>query len=383
MRKVYFDHSATTPVDPRVLRAMLPYFSKKFGNTSSIHTFGREGKVATEEARERIARALNADASEIVFTSGGTESDNLAIKGTAFIEKRRKHIITTSVEHQAVLQTCDYLAKKGFHVMYLPVDETGMVDPKEVERNITDDTFIISVMHANNEVGAINPIAEIGFMAREKGILFHTDAVQSFGKLGIDVKAMNIDLLSLSGHKIYGPKGIGALYVRKGIQLEKQIHGGHHERNRRAGTDNVPAIVGLGKAVTICQEVMQQETEEVAALRDALFNKIKERIPNVHLNGKLDSRLPGNLNIAFEGIEGESILLNLDLKGIAASSGSACTSGSPEPSHVLSAMGIQSELAQASIRFSLGRGNTQEDVDYTVEVLPEIIERLRSISPLL
>ena len=383
MRKVYFDHSATTPVDPRVLRAMLPYFSKKFGNTSSIHTFGREGKVATEEARERIARALNADASEIVFTSGGTESDNLAIKGTAFIEKRRKHIITTSVEHQAVLQTCDYLAKKGFHVMYLPVDETGMVDPKEVERNITDDTFIISVMHANNEVGAINPIAEIGSMAREKGILFHTDAVQSFGKLWIDVKAMNIDLLSLSGHKIYGPKGIGALYVRKGIQLEKQIHGGHHERNRRAGTDNVPAIVGLGKAVTICQEVMQQETEEVAALRDALFNKIKERIPNVHLNGKLDSRLPGNLNIAFEGIEGESILLNLDLKGIAASSGSACTSGSPEPSHVLSAMGIQSELAQASIRFSLGRGNTQEDVDYTVEVLPEIIERLRSISPLL
>lgn len=381
MRRVYFDHSATTAVDPRVLKEMLPYFAKKFGNASSIHTFGREGKVAIEEARQRIATSLNADPSEIIFTSGGTESDNLAIKGIAFLQKDRKHLITSSVEHHAVLQTCEYLAKKGFHVTFVPVDKDGMVHPDEIKCNITENTFLISVMHANNEVGTINPIAEMGAIAKEKGILFHTDAVQSFGKMEIDVKTMNIDLLSISGHKIYGPKGIGALYVRKGIQFEKQNHGGHHERNRRAGTENVPAIVGLAKAVTICQEELPKESDKVTKLRNSLFEKINETIPKVHLNGSLESRLPGNLNIAFEGIEGEAILLSLDLKGIAASSGSACTSGSSEPSHVLKAMGVPPELAQASIRFSLGRGNSQADIDYTMEVLPEIVERLRSISP--
>ncbi|MDZ7260866.1 MAG: cysteine desulfurase NifS [candidate division KSB1 bacterium] len=382
VRRIYFDHSATTPVDPRVLEEMLPYFCEKFGNASSIHAFGREGKVALEEARERVARLINASASEIYFTSGGTESDNLALKGLAFAEENRKHLITSKVEHHAVLNTCHYLEKQGFKVTYLPVDQYGMVDPEEVQKAITDQTFLISIMHVNNEVGTINPIRQIGEIARERGVYFHTDAVQSYGKLPIDVKKMNIDLLSLSGHKIYGPKGVGALFIRKGIRIEKLNHGGHHERNKRAGTENIPGIVGLGKAAEICQQEMEREAEHLTHLRNAFYQKVSQAVPRVYLNGHPVNRLPGNLNLSFEGVEGESLLLSLDLKGIAASSGSACTSGSLEPSHVLSAMGIKPELAQASVRFTLGRSNTMEDVDYTVKVLPEIVERLRNISAL-
>ncbi|MBN1350154.1 cysteine desulfurase NifS [candidate division KSB1 bacterium] len=381
MRKVYFDHSATTAIDHRVIEEMMPYFSDKFGNASSIHTFGREAKIALETAREHIARTLHANAAEIIFASGGTESDNLALKGTAYREKKRRHIITSNAEHHAVLRTCEFLQTQGFRITYLPVDKTGTVQPEVVAQHIDEDTFLISIMHANNEVGSINPIAGIGKIAREKGILFHTDAVQSFGKLPINVREMSIDMLSISAHKIHGPKGIGALYVRKGIVLEKLNHGGHHERDRRAGTENIPAIVGFGKAAVICQQEMGQESQRLATLRNAFYRQITENIPRVHLNGSFENRLPGNLNVAFEGIEGEALLLSLDLKGIAASSGSACTSGGVEPSHVLRAMGIPAELAQSSIRFSLGRGNSQEDVDYALSVLPEIVQRLRSISP--
>jgi cysteine desulfurase len=381
MHSVYFDHSATTPMDSRVLERMLPYFKEHFGNASSIHRFGQKARVALSEAREKIALVLNTTPSEVIFTSGGTESNNLAIKGLAYLEMKRRHIITSAVEHQAVLNTCKYLEKKGFRVTYLPVDQTGMVDPEAVRRNLSDDTFLISIMHANNEVGTINPIVEIGEIARNHKICFHCDAVQSFGKIPLDVKSLKVDLLSISGHKIYAPKGIGALYMRKGISLEKLNHGGHHEYNRRAGTENVPAIVGFGEAATICQNEMQAEYEKLKLLRDTLFQRIQSVIPDVFLNGHPEKRLPGHLNLAFKGIEGEALLLSLDFKGVAASSGSACTSGATEPSHVLLAMGIRPFLAQSSIRFTLGRENSAEDIDYTLEVLPEIVNRLRKISP--
>jgi len=382
MRKVYLDHSATTPVDARVLEKMLPYFSQTFGNASSLHSAGREARMALTDAREILAGCLSAAPAEIIFTSGGTEANNLAIKGLAGLQAEKRHLITSAVEHHAVLRTAEFLGKKGFQVTCLPVDADGRVDPESVAKNIRRDTFLISIMHANNEVGTINPIQEIGEIARAHKIPFHCDAVQSFGKLPIDLKRMKIDLLTLSGHKIYGPKGIGALYVRKGLRLEKQLHGGHHEADRRAGTENVPGIVGLAEAARICHQQMRADEPRIAGLRDALSRKIIEQIPRVHLNGHPTHRLAGHLNLTFEGIEGEALLLSLDLKGIAASSGSACTAGSTSSSHVLLAMGRTPFLAQSSIRLTLGRETTAEDIDYVAAVLPEIVTRLRKLSPL-
>lgn len=383
MKRVYLDHNATTPLHPEVLEAMLPFLKEKFGNPSSIHRFGREVRAAIDRAREAVAKLLNADPSEVYFTSGGTESDNLAIKGVALaLRNRGNHIITSSVEHHAVLHTCQFLETQGFEVTYLPVDRYGMVDPDDVRRAITDRTILVSIMHANNEVGTIQPIAEIGRITREKGVYFHTDAVQSVGKLPINVEAMNIDLLSLSGHKLYGPKGVGALYLRRGLHLVPSAHGGAHERGQRAGTENVPGIVGLGRAVELAMVKMEPEAEYLRGLRDNLHELIVERIEDVHLNGHPTDRLSGTLNLSFAGIEGEALLLSLDLEGVAASSGSACTSASLEPSHVLLAMGVPPLLAHSSVRFSLGRDNTPEDVKYVAEVLLRIVDRLRRLSPL-
>ncbi|MCM8831214.1 MAG: cysteine desulfurase NifS [Candidatus Omnitrophica bacterium] len=368
---------------------MLPYYQEIFGNPSSIHQFGQEARKAIESAREKLAIFIGASIEEIVFTSGGTEADNFAIKGVAYANQNRgKHIITTSIEHHAVFNTCKYLQKEGFNVTYLPVDKYGIVDPTDVKKAITKETILVTIMHANNEVGTIQPIAEIGKIIKEAStnnkqkIYFHTDAIQSVSKIPINVDELNVDLLSLSGHKIYGPKGIGALYIRKGTKIEPLIHGGHHERNRRAGTENVPAIVGLGKAIEIVKEDMEKEAIYLTNLREKLYQGIINKVDNVYLNGHPSKRLPNTLNLCFEFVEGESIILNLDMKGVAVSSGSACTSGSLEPSHVLSAMGVPPALAQGSIRFSLGRFTTEEDIDYVVEVLPQIISRLRAMSPL-
>lgn len=383
MRKVYFDHSATTPVDPQVVEAMIPFFSEKFGNPSSIHSFGRETKVALEEAREKVAAFCNVRPADIYFTSGGTESDNMAIKGVAYeFKKKGRHIITSQIEHHAVLHCCEYLEKEGFEVTYLRPDKYGMIHPEAVAEAIRKDTILISIMHANNEVGTINDIEKIGTIAREKGVIFHTDAVQTFGKLPIDLGLLPVDMLSVSAHKIYGPKGVGLLYVRKGVKLVQLTHGGGHERGRRPGTENIPGIIGLAKAVELRQERMKQESEALKKLRDAFYEKLTQAIPRLHLNGHPQQRLAGHLNVSFEGIEGEALLLSLDLKGVAASSGSACTSGSLDPSHVLAAMGLKPELARASIRFTLGHENTEEDVDYVVGILPEIVQRLRSMSAL-
>jgi len=383
VKRIYFDHAATTPVDKEVAALMHEYMTEKFGNPSSVHAFGREARKAVDEARDRVAALIGANANEIYFTSGGTEGDNMAIKGVAFANRKKgNHIITTSIEHHAVLHTCEYLEKQGFRVTYLPVDEYGMVRLDDVKQAITDDTILISVMFANNEVGTIQPIKEIGQLAREKGIYFHTDAVQAVGQVPIDVNEYNIDLLTLSAHKIYGPKGIGALYVRRGVRIEALIHGGAHERNMRAGTENVPGIVGLGKAAEIAKRELPEKMAHLTRLRDRIIAGVTERIEHVKLNGHPQIRLPGNVNFSFLYIEGESLLLNLDLKGIAASSGSACTSGSLDPSHVLLAMGLSHEVAHGSLRLSLGRDNTDEDVDYLLEVLPEIVNRLRSMSPL-
>jgi len=383
MRKVYLDHNATTPTHPEVVKAMLPYYGKIYGNPSSIHQFGQEARKAIDEAREKVADFIGAIQEEIIFTSGGTEADNFAIKGIAYAnEKKGKHIITSSIEHHAVLNPCKYLEKQGFQVTYLPVDKYGLVDPDEVEKAITKETILITIMHANNEIGTIEPIAEIGKIAKEKGICLHTDAVQTVGKIPVNVNKLNIDSLSLSAHKIYGPKGIGGLYVHKGIRIQPLIEGGHHEKNRRAGTENVPAIVGLGKAVEIAKTTLDKESIYLTNLRDGLCSGIGEKIDSVYLNGHPGKRLPNTLNMSFEFVEGESIILNLDMKGIAVSSGSACTSGSLEPSHVLKAMGVEPAIAQGSVRFSLGKDNTEEDIDYVLEVLPEIIVRLRAMSPL-
>jgi cysteine desulfurase len=383
MRSIYLDHNATTPVHSEVLEEMLPYLKEKFGNASSIHSFGREAKVGLEYAREKVAKLFNCAPSEIYFTSGGTESDNLAIKGVAFANRRKgKHIITSSIEHHAVLESCKYLQKEGFEITFLPVDKYGFVDPDEFGKNIRNDTILVSIMHTNNEIGTIQPLNELANITKEKGVYFHTDAVQSAGKIPLDTEKIPIDLASISGHKIYGPKGVGAIYIRKGVRITPLAHGGHHERSRRAGTENIPGIVGLGKAAEIALRDMEDQYRHLKSLTEAFFKKLHEKIVDISLNGHSEKRIPSTLNISFKGVEGESIILSLDMKGVAVASGSACTSGSLEPSHVLSALGIDPAIAQSSIRFGFGRGNTMEDVDYVCEVLPEIIERLRSMSPI-
>lgn len=383
MKKIYFDHAATTPTNKKIAAAMLAYMTEKFGNPSSVHSFGRETRQEIATARESLARLIGAAPNEIFFTSGGSESDNFALKGVAFAnQKKGNHIITTKIEHHAILHTCEWLEKHGFEVTYLPVDEDGLIRIADLQAAITDNTILISIMFANNEVGTIEPIAEIGKIAKEHGIYFHTDAVQAVGAVEIDVNALNVDLLSLSGHKFYGPKGIGALYIRRGVKIETVQHGGAQERNLRAGTENIPAIVGLGMATELAKENLMKSTSFLTGLRDKLIKGIERSIPDVKLNGHRVKRLPGNVNFSFRYIEGESLLLNLDMKGIAASSGSACTSGSLDPSHVLLAMGMTHEIAHGSLRITLGMDNTEADVDYTLEVLPQIIARLRSMSPL-
>lgn len=383
MRRVYLDHNATTPVHPEVLQAMMPFFKDQFGNASSIHWAGREVKRYLDEAREKVAALINAQPSEVIFTSCGTESDNMAIKGVAAaLKDKGRHIITTQVEHQAVLHTCMFLEKMGYEVTYLPVDSDGLIDLGELRRSIKDQTILISIMFANNETGVIFPLPEIGEIAREKGVIFHTDAIQAAGKIPVDLKRLPVDIISLSGHKIYAPKGIGAQYIRPGTKLAPLIHGGHQERGRRAGTENIPYIVALGKASEIARRDFAKHDTHLLALRDRLQQGIVRSVSEVKLNGHPTKRLPNTLNLSFLYIEGESLLLNLDLEGIAVSSGSACTSGSLEPSHVLLAMGMKPEIAQGAVRFSLGWGNTEEDVDYVLEVIPKIVQRLRDISPL-
>ncbi len=373
MRRVYLDYAATTPTDPEVVKSMLPYFTDKFGNPSSIHSFGQESKAAIEKTREKISSFLGAKQEEIIFTSGGTESDNFAIKGAAYANQHKgNHIITSSIEHHAVINSCKFLEKMGLKITYLPVSKDGLVDPEDVKKAITDKTILISIMHANNEIGTIQPIAEIGEIAREKEICFHSDAVQTFGHLHINVDELNVDLLSISGHKLCGPKGIGALYVRKGTRMVSFMHGGDQERKQRASTENVPAIVGFGKAVEIAKETMDKEAKELSVLRDKLINGIFEKIGHVRLNGHPTKRLPNNVNISIRSVEGESLLLNLDMEGIAASTGSACSSSSLEASHVLLALGLSHELAHGSLRFTLGRYTEEEDIDNVLEVLPKM-----------
>ncbi|HEY8910065.1 MAG TPA: cysteine desulfurase NifS [Desulfosporosinus sp.] len=384
MRRVYLDHSATTPVDLEVADLMMKYYTEKYGNPSSVHSFGREAKQGLEAARQQVAELIGAKPQEITFTSGGTEADNLAIIGaTDALRKKGKHIITSCIEHHAVLETCEYLAKNGFDLTIIPADAEAMISVEDVREAIRPDTILISVMHANNEVGSIQPIAEIGKLAKEHGITFHVDAVQSLGKLPIDVNEMNIDLLTVSSHKIYGPKGVGALYVRKGVRVVPLVHGGGQERKRRSGTENTPGIIGFGKACELAGQRMANDAEHQKKLRDKLMNGIVERIESVKVNGPMgEDRLPNNVNVSIRYVEGESLLLSLDMLGIAASSGSACTSGSLDPSHVLLAMGLIHEIAHGSLRFSLGRQNTEEEIDYVLEQLPKIVERLRMMSPL-
>lgn len=380
---IYMDHAATTAVKQEVLEAMLPYFTEKYGNASSIYSLGRESKKAIEDARDRVAAALGAQSKEIFFTGSGTEADNWAIKGVAYANKSKgNHIITTAIEHHAILHTCQYLESDGFEVTYLPVDENGLVSPEQVRNAIKPNTILITIMFANNEIGTIQPIAEIGKIAKEKKVYFHTDAVQAIGNVPINVEEMNIDLLSLSAHKFYGPKGIGALYIRKGTKIVSFLHGGAQERGRRASTENVAAIVGLGKAIEIASKNIEEYNQKLISLRDRTIKEITAKIPFVKLNGDRYKRLPGNVNFSFEFIEGESLLLMLDMKGIAASSGSACTSGSLDPSHVLLAIGLPHEIAHGSLRLTFGEENTQQDIDYLMEVLPVIVQRLREMSPL-
>ncbi|QUH30756.1 cysteine desulfurase NifS [Vallitalea guaymasensis] len=382
-RRVYFDNAATTSVHPEVLEAMLPYFTQNFGNPSSIYEIGQINKNAIDDAREQVAKLIGAKPVEIFFTSGATEADNWAIKGIAESYKNKgNHIITSTVEHHAVLHTCEYLEKNGFEVTYLPVDENGLISIDDLKNAIKDTTILITIMFANNEIGTIQPIKEIGEVARENKIIFHTDAVQAIGQVPVDVEDMNIDMLSLTGHKLNGPKGTGALYVKKGIKLKAFIHGGAQERRRRGGTENVPGIVGLGKASEIAESNMEEKTKKLNKLRDKLIKGIKEEIPYCKLNGDPVKRLPNNVNYSFEFIEGESLLIMLDMKGISASSGSACTSGSLDPSHVLLGIGLPHEIAHGSLRLTLGIDNTEEDVDYIIEVLPGIVKRLRDMSPL-
>jgi cysteine desulfurase len=383
MKRIYLDYAATAPCDPEVLGAMEPYFFDKFGNASSIHSFGQEAKKAIENSREVLASFLGAEPQEIVFTSGGTESDNFAIKGVAYaLNKKGNHIVTTAIEHHAVAEPCKFLETQGFNVTYVGVDKYGLVSIQDIKKAITDKTILISVMHANNEIGTIQPIAEIAKIAREKNIYFHTDAVQTVGHIPVNVQELNVDLLSLSAHKFYGPKGVGALYIKKGTRIVRFLHGGDQEKGRRASTDNTPGIVGLGKAVELCQETMEAEAEFQIGLRDKLIKQIPEKISEVYLNGHPTKRLPNNVNVSIKYIEGESILLNLDMMGIACSTGSACTSSSLEPSHVLLAIGLPHEIAHGSLRVSLGRWTKEDDVNYLLECLPKIVSKLRAMSPL-
>jgi cysteine desulfurase len=383
MNPIYMDYAATTPTDQRVVEAMLPYFGEIYGNPSSLHGFGQEARAAMEGARAKIAAFLGAKPAEIVFTSGGTESDNFAIKGVAWANRKKgDHVITSAIEHHAVLETCRFLEKEGFRVTYLPVDGDGLVDPADVVKAITDRTILISIMHANNEIGTIQPIAEIGRIAKGKGICFHTDAVQTFGHLPFTVDELNIDLLSASAHKLYGPKGMGLLYIRKGTRITPLVHGGDQESGRRASTQNVPGIVGFGKAVELAAATLQEEVVRLTSLRDRFIQGIFERIDGIRLNGHPVRRLPNNINLSVESIEGEGMILSLDMMGIACSTGSACSSSSLEPSHCLLAIGLPHELSHGSLRFSLGMYTKEGDIDAVLEALPQVVGRLRAMSPL-
>lgn len=382
-RIIYMDHAATTFTRPDVVSAMLPYFTEHFGNPSSVYSIARVTKEAIERSRIQVATALGAEPDEIYFTGGGTESDNWAIKGVALANRKRgNHIITSKIEHHAVIHTCQFLEKEGFEVTYLPVDRNGMVSPEDLEKAITDRTILVTIMYANNEIGTIEPIAELGAIARKHNVYFHTDAVQAIGSVPIDVKAQNIDLLSLSAHKFYGPKGIGALYIKKGVRIENLLHGGGQEKRRRAGTENIPGIVGLGRAIELATADIPGHSARIVAMRDRLVTGILEKIPYARLNGHPEKRLPGNINISFEFIEGESMLIWLDDEGICASTGSACTSGSLEPSHVLLATGLPVEISHGSLRLTLGDANKPGDVDVILDVLPKVVSKLREMSPL-
>ena len=384
MKKIiYLDNAATTQVDPKVLEAMLPFFTEYYGNPSAVYSFAETAKKAVEDAREKLAELIHAKKDEIYFTGGGSESDNWALKATAeAYGNKGKHIITSKIEHHAILHTCELLEKHGFEVTYLDVDEKGLISPEELEKAIRPDTILISIMAANNEIGTIEPLAEIGEIAHKHGILFHTDAVQAFGHIPLDVDAMHIDMLSASGHKINGPKGIGLLYIRKGVKIRSFIHGGAQERQRRAGTHNVPGIVGFGKAAELALANMDERIKYETELRDYLIKRVSSEIPYTKVNGDLEKRLPNNANFCFRFIEGESMLILLDQNGICGSSGSACTSGSLDPSHVLLAIGLPHEIAHGSLRLSLSEKTTREDIDFTIDELKKIIERLRNMSPL-
>ena len=385
MKRIYMDHSATTPMASEVLQAMLPYFSDKFGNASSLHSFGLEAKEALEESRGEVAALLGADPEEIIFTSGGTESDNLALKGIAYRSREKgqgNHIITTAIEHPAILETCRKLENQGFSIKYLPVTREGLVDLEVLESAIRKETILISVMHANNEIGTIQPLEDIGKIAKEKEIYFHTDAVQTAGKIPIDVQKMELDLLSISAHKLYGPKGIGALYVRKGTRLDSIIQGGGHERNLRSGTENIPGITGLAKATELAQQDMMIESKRLLRLRDRLAGLVLDQVKDSWINGTMAERLPSNLNFGFRYVEGESLLMFLDSKGIAVSTGSACSSHKLEPSHVLMALGLPAEECHGSLRITMGRSNTEEDIDYVGCAIVEAVQRFRGISAL-
>ena len=379
-RQVYLDHNASTPVHPEVVEAMLPYFSERFGNPSSVHGFGREAREGLETAREQVAHFLRVGKEEVVFTSGGTESDNMAVKGVA-MARRQGHIITSKIEHHAVLRAVEALETQGFAATYLDVDGYGMVDPDALRRAIRPDTILISLMHANSEIGTIQPARQLGAIAREHGIPFHMDAVQTFGKAPIDLDAFNIDMLSFSGHKIYGPKGVAGLYIRKGTKMVSLQHGGEHERRRRAGTENVAGIVGFGRAVEIRGRDMAEEGQRLTGLRDRLWEGLKARVPEVRLNGHPTERVPGTCNVCFRHVESESIVLGLDLKGIGVSAGSACTSGNVEPSYVLVAMGVPVEWAMGAVRHSLGRSTTAQDIDYVLDSTEPLVAKLRSAMP--
>jgi cysteine desulfurase len=380
MNRIYLDHSATTKTDEIILEEMKPYFLEKYGNPGSLHSAGREAKEGLEKARRIIADFINGKSSEIIFTSGGTESDNLAIMGVAFANQNKKHIITSKIEHPAVLETCKYLEKNGWKVTWLNVDKEGLVNPKDVENAITNETVLVTIMHVNNEIGTIQPIEEIGKICKKKKVYFHTDAVQSYGKIPIDVKKLNVDLLSVSGHKLYGPKGIGFLYVNKDVNIKEIVHGGGHETGLRSGTENVAGVIGLAKATELAKSRMKFEPEKLKKLQSKLINELL-KIPNTRLNGSREKRIYTNVNISFEGVEGEALLLRLDGKGICVSTGSACSSKSLEPSHVLTALGLPPEKAHGSLRITMGKDNTEEEIDYVIKTLNEIVGSLRKISP--